>query len=143
MNIFLSGETDKEVSEDFNEIRKEIESKLMNLRDKNYGSELQSIGIIPIIVNLPQEYEEAGFFKERKLFKRKEKDADYRLRINFEKFVSGDTNARRLLLTKNIIDSIRSLGTKAKKDFDSFSLEKDILHLLEIDEETINKIEIN
>ncbi|MEM5595035.1 hypothetical protein AAHH67_31135 [Niallia circulans] len=33
--------------------------------------------------------------------------------MNFEKFVSGDYNIKRLLLAKNIIDSIRSLGTKA------------------------------
>ena len=142
MEIFLSGETDIEVHGAFSDVRKEIESKLINLKDKNYGSELQSIGIIPIIVNLSSEYEEAGFFEERMLFKRKQKDADYRLRIDFEKFVSSDYNTRRLLLVKNIIDSIRSLGTKAKKDFDALSLEKDILYLLEIDEETINRIEL-
>lgn len=142
MEIFLSGEIDIEVDGAFSEISKEIETKLGSLKDKNYGSELQSIGIIPIIVNLSPEYEEAGFFKERMLFKRKQKDADYRLRINFEKFVSGDHNTKRLLLIKNIIDSIRSLGIKAKKDFDAITLEKDILNLLDIDAETINKIEI-
>lgn len=102
-----------EVAEQFREIRNEFEAKLESLKDKNYGSELQSIGITPIVVNLSPEYEESGFFKERKLFKKKEKDAGYRLRINFEKFVSGDYNIKRLLLAKNIIDSIRSLGTKA------------------------------
>lgn len=103
MEIFLSGETDMEVAEQFREIRNEFEAKLESLKDKNYGSELQSIGITPIVVNLSPEYEESGFFKERKLFKKKEKDAGYRLRINFEKFVSGDYNIKRLLLAKNII----------------------------------------
>jgi hypothetical protein len=142
MNLFLSGEIDIEVDRAFSEVRKEIDSKLISLKDKDYGNELQSIGIIPIIVNLSPEYEEAGFFKERMLFKRKQKSADYRLRIDFGKFINGDYNTRRLLLAKNIIDSIRSLGTKAKKDFDAISLEKDILDLLEIDEKTINKVEI-
>ncbi|MEM5595036.1 Imm44 family immunity protein [Niallia circulans] len=72
MEIFLSGETDMEVAEQFREIRNEFEAKLESLKDKNYGSELQSIGITPIVVNLSPEYEESGFLKkENYLRKRK------------------------------------------------------------------------
>lgn len=46
------------------------------------------------------------------------------------------------MIVKNIIECIRSLGKKSKKDFDALSLERDILQLLDIDEKTINKINI-
>jgi hypothetical protein len=142
MDIFMSGEIEIDVADIYREIRKDIEEKIKPLKTKDYGSEFISIGIIPIIVNITPEYEEAGFHKERKLIKRKEKDADYRLRINFVKFIKSDRNTQKLLVVKNIIDCVRSLGTKAKRDFDALSLERDILQLLDIDENTINNIDI-
>ncbi|MED4229380.1 Imm44 family immunity protein [Neobacillus cucumis] len=143
MDIFLSGEIDKDVDEAFVEIRKDIGEKIKVLRTNEYGSELTSISIIPIIINITPELEAAGFFKERKLFKRKEKDADYRLRVNFENFFKSDRYTQKLMIVKNIIECIRSLSTKAKNDFDASSLERDILQLFDIDEETFNKIDIN
>lgn len=136
MDFFMSGEIQGDIDEIYREIRNDIGEKLKPLRNKDYGSELISISIIPIIVT--PELEEAGFFKERKLFKRKEKDADYRLRIDYEKFINSDSDSQKLLVIKNIIDCMRSLGKKAKKDFDALSLERDILQLLDLDEMLFN-----
>jgi hypothetical protein len=133
MDIFMSGEIDAKISEEYSKISNEIEVKLKVLQGKDYGYALKSIGIIPICVNLTKEIEEAGFYKERKLFKRKERDADYRLRIDYEKFQNGNDDVKRLLIVKNIIDSIKLLGTKIKDGFDSKKLEDDILNLLKID----------
>jgi hypothetical protein len=108
------------------------------LNDKNYGTALVDIGIIPIIMS--QELLDAGFFKERRLLKRKEKSADYRLKIDYEKFMNGDDETRRLLIIQNIIDSIRDLGRKLKKDFDAQSLENDILNTLGVAKEDIDRI---
>lgn len=129
MKIFISGEIDDTVGYSFSKIAfKDIGAKLKVLIDRSYGSEVTNIGIIPVIVR-PSAIA-AGFWKERRLFQRKQNSADYRLRIDFIKFLNSDNKTRRLLIIKNIIDSIRDLGRKAKKDFDAKSLEKDILDIL-------------
>ncbi|WP_242218424.1 Imm44 family immunity protein [Bacillus cereus group sp. BfR-BA-01380] len=143
MEFFISGEVDKSVSEYFNKIRREMEKKLQNLQEKNYGSAVNGISIIPIIV--PPDLLQLGFFEERRLFQRKEKDCDYRLQINFQKFLNGDKENRKLLLIKNLIETIRSIGTKSKKaklDFDALALERDILELFEVESETIDPMEL-
>jgi hypothetical protein len=140
MEIFMSGEIDGEISDIFRELQNEIEDRIKILELNDYGNEVESLGIIPIIVNLTPELEVAGFFKERKLFKRKAKDADIRLRINFEKFANSDRYTQKLLLIKNTIESVRVLGGKANKDFDSIRLENDILNLFEIEKAVIEKI---
>lgn len=73
-----------------------------------------------------------GFFKERKLFKRKSKEADFRLRIDYETFLSADYATRKILIIRNIFQSIRILGEKAKSDFNAIKLEKDILQIFDI-----------
>jgi len=137
----MSGELDATIGNKYGVLAYAIESELNKaLKDKNYGSAIENIGIIPVIIT--QELLNAGFFKERRLFKRKEKSADYRLRINYEKFMSGNDVTRRLLIIKNIIVSIRDLGRKAKKDFDAQSLENDILATLGVNNEDVDGIEI-
>ncbi|MGW8449465.1 Imm44 family immunity protein, partial [Bacillus wiedmannii] len=96
-------------------------------------SEVEKISIIPIVVKITPEYEAAGFFKERKLFKKKSKVADFRLRIDYETFSTANYSARKILILKNIIQSIRILGEKAKSDFNAIKLEQDILQVFDID----------
>jgi hypothetical protein len=136
MDFFMSCEMDKQVGDIYPEIEKEIESKLNTLKDKDYGSAVTSIGIIPIIVG--QSLLDEGFFKERRLFSRKNKEADYRLRIDLKRFMESDNETRRLMVIKNVIESVRSLGEKAKKDFDAKTLEEDILRVLNV---TIEKVD--
>jgi hypothetical protein len=137
----MSGELDTTIADKYRILAYPMEAELNNaLIDKNYGSAIEDIGIIPVLIT--PELLNAGFFKERRLFKRKEKSADYRLRINYEKFLNGNDVTRRLLIIKNIIVSIRDLGRKAKKDFDAQSLENDILATLGVTSEDVNKIEI-
>ncbi|HBW36736.1 Imm44 family immunity protein [Desulfosporosinus sp. BICA1-9] len=132
MDIFMSGEVDKQVGDIYREIRKDIEENLKVLKDNYYGSEVTIIGIIPIIVKLTLELEAAGFFKERQQFNAKKKEADFRLRIDLDKFVNSSSQIRKMMVVKNIIESIRLLKRKAKKDFHGEKLENDILNLLGI-----------
>ena len=140
MEIFMSGEIDSSVSDLFGEVCNEIEQKLKVLETNDYGTEVESIGIIPIIVNLSPDLEDAGFFKERKLFSKKKKDADYRLRIDYAKFVNADREIKKLLILKNVITCIRLLSEKATKDFDAKRLENDIFMLFEVAKEKIDAI---
>lgn len=134
MRFFLSGELEGEIAEGFINIISEIGSDLEKLNSNNYGSEVEEIAIIPIVVNITPEYEAAGFFKERKLFKKKSKVADFRLRIDYETFLSADYATRKILIIENIIQSIRLLGEKATSDFNAIKLEQDILQVFDMKE---------
>jgi hypothetical protein len=140
MRIFMSGEIDKSVYDIFSQISNDVETRLKILKDKNYGNEVLNIGIIPIIAT--ESLIDKGFFKERRLFQRKTKGADYRLRINIDRFLNGDDETKRLLIIKNIIVAVRDLGRKAKKDFDAQSLERDILEILGVTKERIEAIDM-
>jgi len=140
MKFFMSGELDHSVSRVFIDIANDIGNKLNSvLKDRDYGRDVIKIGIIPVVVT--QEFWDEGF-KERRLWQRKDQSADYRLRINLEKFLNSDDEMRRLLIIKNIIVSIRDLGRKAKKGFDAQLLENDVLSILGIAKKDIDKIEM-
>ena len=62
-------------------------------------------------------------------FSKKNKDADIRMRIDYHDFLNGDLQKKKELLLENIIESVRALGQKVKKDFDSTKLERDIIEL--------------
>ncbi|KAA0786723.1 dihydrolipoamide succinyltransferase [Bacillus wiedmannii] len=132
MRFFLSGELEGDIAEEFINIISEIGSELEGLNSNNYGSEVEEIAIIPIVAKITPEYEDAGFFKERKLFKRKSKEADFRLRIDYETFLSADYATRKILIIRNVIRSIRILGERAKSDFNAIKLEQDILQVFDI-----------
>ncbi|HHL0973840.1 immunity 44 family protein [Bacillus thuringiensis] len=134
MKFFLSGELEGDIAEEFINIISEISSELEKLNNNNYGSEVEKISIIPIVVKITPEYEAAGFFKERKLFKKKSKVADFRLRIDYETFLLADDSGRKILIIKNIIQSIRILGKRAKSDFNAIKLEQDILQVFDMKE---------
>ncbi len=140
MKIFISGELDKPVCDSFLVIRDKIEDTLKILNNRSYGSEILDICIVPIIAT--QSSLDAGFFKERQLLHRRDKSADYRFRINIEKFLNGDDETKRLLIIKVIIVSVRELGRKAKRDFDAMVLEEDILTVLEVSREEVDAIDM-
>ena len=61
---FLSGELEGDIAEEFINIISEISSELEELNSNDYGSEVEEIAIIPIVVKITPEYEEAGFIKK-------------------------------------------------------------------------------
>ncbi|MCB2343325.1 Imm44 family immunity protein [Clostridium estertheticum] len=140
MNIYITGELDKQNSKEFLAIRKEIINKIEALKNNYYGIAIEKISIISILANLTPELEQAGFFKERKLIKKKQKSADIRLRIDFNKFNNSDSSLKRLLVIKNIIESIRVVGSRVKEEFNAQKLEDDILIALDVKIDDINMI---
>jgi hypothetical protein len=137
MRIFVSGELDGKISHDFRPLFREADELLKPLENNDYGSEFKYIGIIPIIIDPKSGLLEAGFFKERKLIKRKTKEADIRLRTEFDKFYAADYRKKRLLFVDNIIRSIRVIGEKSKSDFKSEELIADILKAFNISEKEL------
>ena len=134
MKFFLSAEIDRAASKYFNSIFNEIDPKIKSLENKNYGIADVSIGIIPIIVS--KHLLEEGFFKERRLYRKKTFDADVRLHIDLKDFLDASEAVRKLMIVRNIIDGIRFVGSK-EQDFNAIEFEKDILNILEMDEENL------
>ncbi len=134
MKFFLSGEIDgtrplDAIDKKFRVSRELVTNKLTPILESNdYGNAVKELSIIPIIVKQPKEMDDDGWFRERKLFKRKRSSADFRLRIDYDQFCNGDDKARIDLIVKNIINSVKILSSRATKDFDGERLEADILN---------------
>jgi len=127
-------------SESLRLIRNDIERRIKEaIEDNTYSREIDDIAIIPIIIKFDPTMEKEGCFKERRLIKRKSKVADMRLRIDYDKFVQGDEERRKLLIIGNIIQSIKEISRKVK-DFKGKELEKDILAIFNLSEEDLSKI---
>ncbi|WP_271271016.1 Imm44 family immunity protein [Aliamphritea hakodatensis] len=132
MKFFLSGEIDASHPHDLIDKKFQTASAFVTekltpvLEATDYGSEVLELNIIPIIMKLPPSMENAGWFKERKLFQRKQKSTDFRLRIDYDAFCNGDDKLRVRLIFDNIIQSVRILKSRTSKHFQGAQLEKDI-----------------
>ena len=102
--------------------------RLETLREKDYGDELKSIAIISIIV--PTSFYDEGGYRERKLYKRKTKEADIRLRIDYNQFIHASEEERLNIYNNHIVQSIRTLQKKLGPDFDYSKLEEDVKQAL-------------
>jgi hypothetical protein len=103
----------------------------------NYSMEFADIGIITICIS--QELIDDGWFKERVLVKRKINDADIRLRMNYDRFITSSPEVQRLMYIENIVRSIRALQKKSKQDFRGEELIKDILKALDVTENDLEE----
>jgi hypothetical protein len=97
------------------------------MEKNNYGDAVDLISVIPTVFS--NEIFESLPYKERKIFSPKKKEAEFRLRIDYNKYVCSNDIEKSGLILDNIIQSIRLLNQKVKKDFDGEKLEKDIREL--------------
>ena len=102
---------------------------LNTLSNRDYGPELTEISIITIF--LSDELLKDGGYPERRLFLRKERAADLRLRLNYRQFLTATPNARVELYCSHILDSIDALRKKVSRDFRFHDLVRDVKALLD------------
>jgi hypothetical protein len=132
IRLFISGEVDASVSNEFRLVRNRIEKKIQSelLNRNNYGDGVIKLTIIPII--LGPNFEKILDYKERKLFSHRKKESDIRLKIDYEVFKKGSDKKREKLIVQNIIESISIIKTKVKGEFDADKLINDISRLFEL-----------
>lgn len=128
MEIFLSAEIEGPATSKWFVLQKEFSLLLSVLHKKDYGEQLNSIGIISIIMR--DEYFEDGGHKERKYYSKTRKEADIRLRINYNDFLRANEADRKKLYIAHILDSIYIAGKKAGKDFAVTQLLTDVETIL-------------
>jgi hypothetical protein len=127
VRFFFSGEIDADVAVEYREVRKAIEKNLNNaLGNQSYGSVLDSIGIIPILLG-PRF---SGSQKERRLLQRSKRSADYRLIIDYDAWCAGSRGERDRLLIGNLLEVVDDIDRKLKGAFDGTRLRLDILKAL-------------
>ena len=93
MRIFISSETDADIGPAFRKLIMEISPKLKSLFNENsYGDEVSEIAIIPTIFSA-KTYEILQY-KERKRYSLKTKEAEFRLKIDHQKFKDADEEGK-------------------------------------------------
>ncbi|EMN50084.1 hypothetical protein LEP1GSC088_0777 [Leptospira interrogans str. L1207] len=132
MEFFISSEIDgrfsQNVPDKFRRVRKNVGSILKkHFLDKDYGTNIKSIGVIPILIRTDLK----EFYKERKLYQKKQNSADYRLYIDFESFEKANDDIATNLLVQNILAVVQDLGRKVSS-FDATSLENEIKNLFSL-----------
>ena len=146
MKLFLSIEAQNCTENGLSKILKETIDKLhfvtnnsTNLENiNNYGMEFREIAIIPSCMD--DEFWTATGWKERKQIWRKKREADIRLRMDYDRFMSGSLDERRLLFYDIIIKSIEVIKARSKGDFLADKLIKDILFALNVSEHELKQI---
>lgn len=128
MNVFLGAEIEGPAASKWFELQKEFSAKLSVLKDVSYGDGLTDVAIISIIMR-PTFFEENGY-KERKLYRKKSKAADIRLRMDYSRFLNTSKEARRDQYIEHILTALRIAGEKAGADVDLTRLLFDVENIL-------------
>lgn len=110
-----------DVGDDFREARKEVES-LLNIRlsENDYGEGLEKLAFIGMILS-----PEGPSYKEVKKYSKRDKTAEFRLRIDHAAFRNADKHEQRRLTVEAIARAIALLPTLGIRGFDDKKLEKD------------------
>ena len=104
----------------------------------NYGTEFRLIAIIPTCVD--DGFWNALGWKERKQIWRKKKEADIRLRMDYDRFVQETPENQRLMFIDIIVRSIQVVQEKSKGDFRGNELIADILKALNITQDQLDQL---
>jgi hypothetical protein len=131
IDLFVSPEVSKEITFDDANLITLIGKQVKNLLLENdYGDAVKEVAIIPTI------FSEGTYkvlaYKERKIYSPKKKEAEFRLKIDFEKFVRGNDAEKKKMILDNFIESITILSEKVRKDFDGKRLIRDIKKLFNL-----------
>ena len=133
MHLFLTIEAQNADGNGLADILREVTKELSFVTNKdigledinNYGKEFKSIAIIPSCVD--DDFWRTLGWKERTQIWRKKGEADIRLRMDYERFISEDYTNKKIMFVEIIIKSIKSIQLKSKGDFNGEKLIKDIL----------------
>ena len=146
MELFMTIETQADVDDILGAIFWETKCQLAFITDKeagleevdNYGTEFRLISVIPTC--LDDQFWEASGWKERKQIWRKKKEADIRLRMDYDRFVRETPENQRLMFIDIIVKSIQAVQENSTGDFRGNELIADILKALNITQDQLDQL---
>lgn len=132
MKLFISIEAERAEETGIDNIMTEVRKKLSFLSEDTdaYGTEFSEISVIPVCVS--EEMWQILGWKERKLISRKKKEADIRLKMDFQRFNKADAEEKYILFADIIVKSVLVVKEKSKSDFKGDKLVADILKSLNV-----------
>lgn len=128
MRFFLSAETTAPASTYWFALRAQVYPELLKLENRFYGQGLTKVGIISII--LPDHFFEDGGYRERRLYSQKNKEADIRIRLDYNSFIRAKPIERKKMYINHIICSLKSIEQKLDKNFEFEKMIADISEVL-------------
>lgn len=148
MHLFITIETQNGTENGLAQIMWDIICQLKFVTDtqaglediNNYGTEFRSIAIIPTCVD--DDFWDILGWKERTQIWRKKREADIRLRMDYERFIRETPENKRLMFIDIIVKSIKVVQEKSKEDFRGNDLISDILNTLEVTQEQLDHLNI-
>ena len=105
MKLWISGEIMAEVADAYREARKDVERLFNdNLGDRSYGESVQRIKLIGILMD-----GDDPKFAEVSKYHKREKDAEFRLKLDYLAFRDGPDLQRRRLVAGAVLRAIKML----------------------------------
>lgn len=146
MELFLTIEAQGDSADNLAKIMWDTTCQLKFVTDReagledidNYGTEFRSIAIIPTC--LDDQFWEASGWKERKQIWRKKREADIRLRMDYDRFVRETPGNQRLMFIDIVVKSIQVVQEKSKGDFRGNNLIEDILKALNVTQDQLDQL---
>lgn len=143
MELFITIEAQKATEIGLADILRTVKKQLSFVTDKelkltdtnNYGTEFRLISIIPTCVD--EKFWNILGWKERTQIWRKKKEADIRLRMDYDRFINETPDNKLLMFIGIIIKSIEVVQSKSLGDFKGQSLIDDILKTFNITAEQL------
>lgn len=147
MELFITIEAQNATDNGLFEIFRDINQQLSFVTDKNseleninnYGNEFRLISVIPSCMD--DDYWNASGWKERRQIWRKKKEADIRLRMDYNRFIEETVENKRLMFIDIIVKSIRIVQEKSISDFQGEKLIEDILTALNVTKLQLSALE--
>jgi hypothetical protein len=146
MKLVISVEAQNAFEIGLGEILREVNESIKSINDNSlvseskYGNEFVSIGIIPSCME--EKMWTALGWKEKKLIKRTKREADIRIRMDYDRFIRESPSNKRLIFIKTIVESLKIVQEKSKFDFKGEELINDILFLLNVSLDELNNLNI-
>ncbi len=128
MKLFVSGETQGDIYDEFRVARNEIEDALaVFLQKRDYGSGLKGWYEIPMITP----WRDDKNYPEVKKYSKRNKEVEFRLRINHRAFKRADALGKRKLICKSLLRSIKLMSKMNIPDFDHARFSSDVTAFFE------------
>jgi hypothetical protein len=112
MKIWMSGEIDADVADDYRRLRQAIESAInARLAAISVGDSVAELAFIPIITSIAR-----GLNPEVAKFRKRQKEAEFRVIVDHTRFRLADEHLRRRILLDALESCVRRLPELGASD---------------------------
>lgn len=126
MKFWFSGELQRDIAKACGAISGEIEARLnAELGSKSYSPVLDELAYLPVIMQT-----EMPEFGEVKKYHKKDKSAEFRLKIDYITFKNADLGGKKLLFKKSLMRAVFLTGDLKIKGLDSKQFLSDVEEVL-------------